>query len=65
MWNFDKIITKYYIHENEIEKFKGAKVEGASGVSDYASTGYAASKEFAAAARYYSRRGQSDVCSRH
>jgi hypothetical protein len=30
-----------------IEKFKGAKVEGASGVSDYASTGYAASKEFA------------------
>lgn len=30
-----------------IEKFKGAKVEGASGVSDYASTGFAASKEFA------------------
>ena len=30
-----------------IEKFKGAKVEGAAGVSDYASTGYAASKEFA------------------
>jgi hypothetical protein len=30
-----------------IEKFKGAKVEGASGTSDYASTGFAASKEFA------------------
>ena len=30
-----------------IEKFKGARVEGAAGVSDYASTGYAASKEFA------------------
>lgn len=30
-----------------IEKFKGAKVEGAAGVSDYASTGFAASKEFA------------------
>lgn len=30
-----------------IEKFKGAKVEGATGVSDYASTGFAASKEFA------------------
>lgn len=30
-----------------IEKFKGARVEGATGVSDYASTGFAASKEFA------------------
>ena len=30
-----------------IEKFKGSKIEGAAGVSDYASTGYAASKEFA------------------
>ncbi len=29
-----------------IEKFKGAKVEGAAGTSDYASTGFAASKEF-------------------
>ena len=26
MWNFDKIITKYYIHENEIEKFTKEKM---------------------------------------